>query len=49
MSAAFVTNQNVDAAIATEAPVHVFSAGMEPCLGQDVALDCLRVCSLSAG
>ena len=49
MTAAFVTNQNVDAAIAAEAPGYVFAAGMEPWLGQAGALDCLRLCSLSPG
>ena len=49
MAAAFVSNQNVDAAIAAEALGHVFAAGTEPWLGQAGALDCLRLCSLSPG
>ena len=47
MAAAFLHNQNIDAAIKTEAPVHVFAAGTEPCLGQAGALDCLRFSRLS--
>ena len=39
MEAEFVTNQNVDAAIATESPGHVFDTVTEPWLGQAVALD----------
>ena len=46
MAAEFVTNKNVDAVIATEAPGHVFAAGTEIWLGQSVALDFLRLCSL---
>ena len=49
MAAAFVHNQNIDAAIAAEASGHVFAAGTEPWLGQAGALDCLRLCSLSPG
>ena len=33
MAEAFVPNQNVDAAIAAEAPGYVLSAGTEPWLG----------------
>ena len=39
MAAAFVPNKNVDAAIAAEAPGHVFAAGTEPWLGQAGSLD----------
>ena len=39
MAAAFVPNKNVDAAIATESPGHVFDTVTEPWLGQAVALD----------
>ena len=46
MAAAFVTNQNFDAAVASEAPGHVCSAGTEAWLGQAGALDFLRLCSL---
>ena len=49
MAAAFVPNQNVDAAIAAEAPGHVFDVGTEPWFGQAGALDRLRLCSLSPG
>ena len=38
MAEAFIPNHNVDAAIAAEAPGHVFSAGTEPWLGQAGAL-----------
>ena len=49
MAVAFVPNQNVDAAIAAEAPGHVFDVGTEPWFGQAGALDRLRLCSLSPG
>ena len=49
MAAAFLPHQNVDAVIAAEATGHVFAAGIEPWLGQAVALDFLRLCSLSPG
>ena len=49
MAEAFVPNQNFDDAIAAKAPEHVFSAVMEPWLGQPGALDCLHICSLSPG
>ena len=49
MAAAFVPNRNIDSVIAAEALGHVFSAGTDPCLGQAVALDSLRLCSLSPG
>ena len=47
MAAEFVTNKNVDAVIAAEAPGHVFAAGTEIWLGQSVALDFLRIFRLS--
>ena len=40
MAAAFVPNQNVDAAIAAEVPGNLFSSGVVPWLGQAGALDC---------
>ena len=49
MVSAFVPNQNVDDAIAAEAPGHVFFARKEPWLGQAWDLDYLRICSLSPG
>ena len=49
MESVFVSNKNVDAAIAAEAPGNVFAAGTEPWLGQAGALYCLRLCSLSPG
>ena len=39
MAAAFVPNQNANAAIVSEAPGHVFAAGTETWLGQAGALD----------
>ena len=49
MSEAFVPHQKFNATIAAEATEHVFSAGMEPWLGQAGALNCFRICSLSPG
>ena len=49
MAAAFVHNQNVDAAIAAEEQGHVFAAGMEPWLSQSGFLDFLQLCSISPG
>ena len=47
MASLFVPNQNIDGAIAVEAPGHVFDAGKEPWFGR--AVNCLRLCSLSPG
>ena len=49
MAAPFVPNQNVDSAIAEEAPGHIFDTGIEPWIGQAGALDFLQICSLSPG
>ena len=49
MAPMFVPNQNVDAAIAAEAPGLVFTSGTELCLSQSGSLYCLWLCILSLG
>ena len=49
MAAEFLSNRNVYASIAAEAPGHVFYAGTEPWSGQSGALNCLRICILLPG